>query len=332
VAVVQRFLPRPFPRTAIKLAVTAAIFAYLFSILDVREIPALVSRAKPHLLLLSFAVFVSRNIFGALRNKVLLAYKSFDFSLAALVRLYFIGFFFNLFLPTVVGGDIARGYYLYTYSGGKEETISSILVERALGILAMMFLSVVSIALAEAVGLNVVADRTIKVIFCLFGAGLVLSLLFFCERTERVLERALPERLTRKFRSPMNVVLHVIKYNKAPSVLLYAFVLSLLFQFLSIVSTYLISSALGSSMDFLYFLMLLPVIWLISMVPISINGLGLREGSFVFLFGAAGMQKETAMTISVIWLAQTILLGVMGGIAFLAEGTSLSAIRNHKAP
>ena len=327
----KEFFSNPAVRIFLKLLITLSILFYLFSKLDLHIILKLLTRSNLWILLLSFIIFSSRNIFGAFRNKVLLAFKKFDFSVFTLTKLYFIGFFFNLFLPTVVGGDIARGYYLYKYSGGKEEAISSILVERALGILALMFLSFFSVIFASLYGFNVITNNLMKFIFISFGAGFLISLLFFYKKTEQYFERILPSIILTKFKSPVNVIRNVIEYNKSPAVLLNAFILSIVFQFFSIISTYLISLAMGCTTSFLYFLILLPVVWLVSMIPITINGLGLREGSFVFLFSTTGMSKEMAMTISILWLAQTVLLGVLGGVIFLLEGSSISTIKNYNS-
>ena len=306
-------------KRALKFGVTCLIFLYLFSKLDTERIWVLLVQPVLWILMLSFLIFVTRNVFAALRNKILLDYNGLDVPLMTLIRFYFIGFFFNMFLPTVVGGDIARGYYLYRHSDGDETTVSTISVERAFGILAMMFLSLISVVTAMTTGANVIDNKTIQFVFVIFSAGILGSLLFFYEKTGLIIERCIPSSMITKFRRPIHVIRNIFSFRKTPKVLLYVFFLSLLFQFLSILSTYLISISLGETTPFIYFLILLPIIWLITMVPVSINGLGLREGAFVFLFSSAGMPRETAMAISLHWLAQTLILGLAGGVLFLFE-------------
>jgi len=326
---VKAFFRRPSVRTSGKALVTVFIFVYLFTRLDVYLIGRLISQSRIWLLLVTFALFASRVLLGAYRNKVLLAYKSFIFSVTTLTRFYYIGFFFNLFLPTVVGGDIARGYYLYRYSGGRKETISSILVERALGIVAMMLLSLFSVFLAVLLGLDVLRNDTIKIIVIAFGAGLVLAVLYFHEKTAQVFEKMLPAFIADRFASVVSVIRNVIEYNRAPRILGYVLLISIVFQLSAILCNYLIALAIGCTTPFLYFLMLLPVVWLISMIPVTINGLGLREGAFVYLFGTTGMAQEMAMTISLLWFAQTVGLSIIGGLVFLTEGSSMASIKNY---
>lgn len=307
-------------KTAVKLMVTILLFLYLFSQLNTERILVILVQPVRWILLLSFSIFVSRNIFAAFRNKILLGHNGLDFPLKTLIRFYFIGFFFNMFLPTVVGGDIARGYYLYKLSDGDETTVSAIIVERGFGILSMIFLSLISVVIAMAAGINVFDNKTITFIFIVFSAGFLFSLLFFYEKSGHFIESCIPSFIITKFNGPANVLRNIFSYGKAPKIMLYVFFLSLLFQFLSILSTYLISVSLGEATPFMYFMIMLPVIWLITMIPVSINGLGLREGAFVFLFSTAGMPKETAMAISLLWLAQTLVLGLAGGVLFLFEG------------
>ncbi len=103
-----------------------------------------------------------------------------------------------------------------------------------------------------------------------------------------------------------------------------------MFQLIGIISVYLIALSLGCLIKFIYFLILLPVIWVISMIPVSINGLVVREMSFVFLFGTTGMTEEMAMAICIFWLVQTFGLGFIGSVLFILEGGSLSKIKQYR--
>ena len=96
-----------------------------------------------------------------------------------------------------------------------------------------------------------------------------------------------------------------------------------------ILGTLLLGVAIGSPIILGYYFILLPIVWLVAMIPISINGLGLREGAFVVLFVSIGMSKEAAIAISVLFLAQAMLQGLIGGVLFLVhrkEGKTVSAL------
>ena len=101
------------------------------------------------------------------------------------------------------------------------------------------------------------------------------------------------------------------------------------FQSAGIFATYLLGVAIGCPVSLGYYFVLLPIVWLVAMIPISINGLGLREGAFVVLFVSIGMSKEAAIAISVLFLAQAMLQGLIGSVLFLVhrkEGKTVSAL------
>jgi len=82
---------------------------------------------------------------------------------------------------------------------------------------------------------------------------------------------------------------------------------------------YFIALSLEISIPILYFSFLLPVVWLATMLPVSISGLGVREGAFVYLFGLIGMDNQTAIAISAIWLALTYVLSIIGGVLLWSQ-------------
>ncbi len=302
-----------------KLAIPIAILAYLFSTLDVSIIKNYIFRADPTIFLVSFIILCGRNFVGAYRSRVLLRHKGLHYSLAPLARYYFIGNFFNLFLPAVIGRDIARGYYLYNTGSGKKGTISSIFVERFIGTAALVVLSLLSVILAMLLGFNVIENDVIKVIALIFCLSSVMFVLFFYEKTNRLFGSILDTLTLPKLKPAAAFIKDILNYNRSPVVLVNTFLSSMAFQLFGVVSTYLIAVSLNCTSPFIYFFILLPVIWLIGLLPVSINGFGVREGSFVLLFRTTGMAEEMAMTIGILWSVQTIGLGLIGGVLFLLE-------------
>ena len=271
-----------------------------------------------------------RNIVGGYRCSVLLKYNNLEYPLSSLTKYYFIGNFFNLFLPAVIGRDIARGYYLYTSSSGKKETISVIVVESFIGIAALMLLSLFSVLLAVFLGFDTFESDIIRIIVIAFGLCCILIVLFFNKKTDLFLKHLASLIPSSKFEPVIIFFREMIKYNKKPLTLWYVLLISVIFQLIGVISTFLIALSLGNTTEFIYFLIFLPVIWVVSMVPVSINGLGVREVTFVFLFGTTGMTEEMAMAICILWLVQTFGLGLIGSVLFILEGQSLSKIKQYR--
>jgi uncharacterized protein (TIRG00374 family) len=231
--------------------------------------------------------------------------------------------FFNFFLPTAVGGDIARGYYLYGSGANKKEAASSIITERVMGVFALICLSLFFMA----VDFDAIRDARVKAVTVVAGAVFIALAAFFYKKADAVLEKF--SFAGKRLRPLIRLIRDIRVYGETPHLLLRVFLVSVLFQILSIVSVYLISLSLGDGTRFVYFLILLPVIWLISMVPVSLNGLGLREGAFVLLFGAIGMPRETAMAISILFLLLLVAQGTIGSLFFLYERKDISNIRRY---
>ena len=110
-------------------------------------------------------------------------------------------------------------------------------------------------------------------------------------------------------------------YKGEPVVLLKAFGVSFIIQFMSITIFYLISKGLDMTVSIGYFFLFVPIAVTISMIPISLSGLGLREGAFVYLFTKVGATDAQALTVSLASFAVTVLLGLIGGIEYIRLGS-----------
>ncbi|HUT63452.1 MAG TPA: lysylphosphatidylglycerol synthase transmembrane domain-containing protein [Anaerolineae bacterium] len=317
-------------RTVIKLLIPFSILFYLFYTLDLTEIKTHILHINSWLFLFSFVLLCLKNILGAYRSSILLKYKKFYYSLLSLTKYYFIGNFFNLFLPEIIGRDFARGFYLYRTSSGKKETISSIVVERFIGTAALMLLSILSVVVASLIHIDILKSDTIRIIVSMFVFTFLFLILLFHEKTEQAIERLTSTVAGTGLKSILTFIHDMIEYYKAPMVLLYTFLISLVFQFSGVISTYLVALSLACTTKFIYFVVFLPIIWIAGMLPVSVNGLGVREGSFVFLFMTAGMEKEMAMAICILWFVQNIGLGVIGAVLFYLEGNSLSKLHQYR--
>lgn len=317
------FIKNPGVRFCVKTGVTVFLLYVIFSGVDWQAFRATIARTDIFLFAVSFLIMAGRNVFAAIRWKLLLASDGLVFPVFTLLRFYFIGYFFNFFLPTVIGGDIARGYYLYTRCRKKKETIGTILVERLLGITVMAVLAII----ATIVGFQVLQDPMVRLVVLIPSFFVVFLFIFFCIINARLLYK-LPEWMQNRISRIIRMVEHLRGY-KYPRVMIPAFAYTALLQGTGIVAVYLIGVSVHSHTGFYYYLVFLPVIWIITMIPVSINGLGLREGAFVFLFCSAGMERETAVFISVLYLFQVLLIGVTGSVFFLTDYKKIDLIRGY---
>jgi len=91
-----------------------------------------------------------------------------------------------------------------------------------------------------------------------------------------------------------------------------------LFQGIGVICTYLVGLSLGLEVSLEYYFLSVPIIWLVTMLPISINGIGVREGGFVLFFTAVGVSTADALLLSLLTFAQLLLIGLLGGVLFVS--------------
>lgn len=318
---------RRWPTTALKIAFPALILAVLLATQNLNLLWEHLRAVNPGFYAISFILLSFRLLFGGLRSRALLAYKGEKYPLWPLVRYYFIGNFFNLFMPILFGRDLARGYYLWQTSRRRPEALSTIVVERGIGTVALSVFTLAAVAFAFLAGIEIAGGEVTR--WVVWGSVAVLGLFgfFMVWRGVGPLRRLVPSRFGWLVQPVLRFLEHIASFNRAPGLMVVSLLYSLAFQFVGIVSTWLLGVALGTSQGFAYYLILLPVIWLLSLLPVSLNGLGVREGAFVLLFGSVGMGREQALAISLLWFSETVLLGLVGGFFFLGERSTFASVR-----
>lgn len=210
-----------------------------------------------------------------------------------LFSLCLVGGFFNHFMPGSVGGDAVKAYYLYKETGHGGSSLGSVFLDRYVGYLALLSIGLIAgmagYSELKTIGLHWVTPS----LFILFLSG---SLLFFGLR------------IGRRFKAIADFYDYFHDTLRDRQALGKAFLLSLMIQGLNILEVYLISLGLDQHPSFTALFVFIPLIFTVMMVPISISGLGLREGAFVVLFGLTGISAEASTAISFLWF-----LSVMAG-------------------
>lgn len=260
------------------------------------------------ILLLSFLlVFVS-----ALKWSLFLRELGNDTGIARLMRLYLLGYFVNLLVPSYVGGDIARTVAAGK-GGDKAKAFSATFLERYTGLVAMVVMALAGLPFSPAV------TPAIRMAVLLVGVGtLVASLVVFLGWSSRIARRiGAPERITavtERVEAGMKLGL------SRPSVLAKAAGLSLLFHFLTIVNTGAVGFAVGwIDIPWADLVVVVPLILLIGAIPVSPQGLGIQEGAFLFFLVAVGATDAQAISVGIVLRAKSYLLALIGGGLWLLE-------------
>jgi uncharacterized protein (TIRG00374 family) len=305
-------------RFAGKVIGTAALAAIVLSRIDLLQVKAVFRTADMWLLSLAFFLLLLRLPIIACRWLLLLQQWGYQLSAAYLTKVSFIAVFFALLLPGMSGMDLTRGLYLSRRSVLPKHAVGSVVCDRFAGIVSLVLLSIVPACyvLLERPTLWPVS-LTIGLLSLGVGTGLVALLRLTPQ--DVATGQAVNGWRAQLIGLAAGFLADVASYVANTPLVAKTLGLSMGIQILGILATYVIGVAVGADIAFGYYVLFLPLIWLLLLIPVSINGIGVREGGFVFFFGLIGMPAEVALTISLTVLGQEMLQGLLGGVVLLCD-------------
>jgi len=268
---------------ALKITVSGLLLTFVLQKVGLQNILSHLKKMDLRFFFLSSLIYLLTLVLASLRWGVLLKRSQ---SRKKLFSLYLIGSFFNHFMPGAVGGDAVKAYYLYKETGHGGSSLGSVFLDRYIGYCALLSIGLISGIAGyndlKALGLHWLTPS----LFMLFLSG---SLLFFGLR------------IGRRFSAIADFYDFFHDTLRDRRAIGKAFLLSLMIQTLTILEVYVISRGLGQHPSFTALFVFVPLIITVMAVPVSISGLGLREGAFVVLFGLTGISAEASTAISFLW-------------------------------
>jgi len=308
---VSDLLGRAARSTLVRLAITAAILAYLATRIDMGDAArAMAAISRPHLAAVLLLVAVDRAVM-ILRWVLLLRASGIAISAGDAARLFLVSSFVGSFLPAGIGADAARAYGLARESTTGSEALASVAVDRVLGVLSLVSMGLIGVLAWAPDAAN--ERRLWGADWPLLGAiavvGVACMAAFWADQWIRWVvpahrhDGAITRRVLRLSDA-------VSRYRNRRGVLAHVMAWSLVVQFLRVTQAYLLGLGLGLTVPFSYFLLFMPVGLLILLLPISISGFGLPQGVIVWLLRPAGVDDSTAFALSTL----IVLTGLAGNL------------------
>jgi len=298
---------KKFIGSIIRITVSFGFMALLFFLMrdKLGDILKILLNVDYLLLTVALILFSSGVIFISTRLKLFLAAQKIYVTMKETIGLTLIGYFFNNFLPTAVGGDVVKAYYASKKTSGKLDSFTSVFMDRFIGCLAIIsFALFASLLLGEELR-NQFIIWPMWILF--FAAILFLLALFNTKAISKIYSFKIFNWIEK-----IHVSLKSLKNKKR--LFSKAYLISLCGQFFAFLAVYIIIRALGDSVAFMKIVLIMPVVVIVSMLP-SINGLGVREGAFLLLFKPF-IGAERAVALSLIWLFMYIVIGIFGGLVY----------------
>lgn len=302
----------------VRLVVSAGLLWWLAASVDWREISVLLRQTTWSWLALVLCLQAGNRFLGAVKWRVLLRAKGFSHSFGDVLRVIWMSNFLGTMLPASVGGDSIRMWTMARRSDRPADAVSTVAVERLTGLMALALVAMLGACWSAARW----GDQTLLVGLSLPVAMILVMLaLLWTARGERLLSWILSH--FHRFpghRFLISVLSAVHMFRHDPRPVLQSTAVSCLVQLNRVATTYVLARALGIPLGFDHAMALVPPALLVTMLPISIGGLGVQEGAFVLLLSLVGISRSAAFGLSILNRLAVIVSNLPGAVMLMLEG------------
>ena len=298
----------------LKIGISLGLLVLLVWKIGWRETWETLRQADARYLMAAWGLYLFSMVLRAYRWQVLLQIQKLEVPLSRLTSLYFIGTFFNSVLPTGFGGDVVRMYELTKQSDQGTESVSTVLVDRLCGFVVLFIMASLALPFGYHLIPPLVSAMIVGItVLTLLGVWMALSDgVWSWLSAVPLVKRLIGMPKVQQFRFSLAAY-----RTRAISGALLA---SLAFNVLLMVFNYLIALALGIRISPWYFLIFIPINSFLLTLPVSLSGIGVREGGYVLLFGQAGVPSSLAFALSLCVYASAVATGLIGGLLYALQG------------
>jgi uncharacterized membrane protein YbhN (UPF0104 family) len=293
-----------------KIGVSVVLFAslFLFGKVDLSKSIDVALKANPWYLLAAVVLFLGSTFLNAHRWQLLASAVGLNQPLKKMVQFCFVGVFFNLFLPSTVGGDFSRCYYLSKGTGKYAHAFYSVLADRTIGIAVLFLFASVGILFGPGGG---GLPLQLKLPILLGTVGLFSVLPFLPALALRFLgaDNWISRQLNR---SPAAIYWH------DRGLMATAIGLSVVMQVVIVMCHVAVGMALGlTDIPLWYYFVFYPSVAVLGFITPSFNGIGIREWAYTYFLTLAGVDRAPALTYAIMWLGLTTMSSLVGGLVYL---------------
>lgn len=299
----------------LRVGISIAILVLLFRQVDRKSLFEIIKNANKPLLFFALFIFFFNYAFCFFRWYRLLKAVGIKLPLKRVVISFSGGIFFSLFLPSTIGGDLMRSIDLAAHTKKTKEVVATVLLDRLSGYVGLVVVVLISLLL----GYRLIDDKSVLLAIgiitaILAGVLLVLFNNFFYTKINKLLSSPNAGKI-RDLITGLHQEIHIFRNKKRAMVI--NLIISLLVQVTGPLTFYFIALAIGIKINLLYFFVLIPVIGAITLLPISIGGLGLRDASTIYFFAKAGVTKDLAFAMSLLNFSFILFYGALGGLIYV---------------
>jgi len=304
-----------FLRSGVKVLITLGLLAALAGNTDLDGVGRAAGNLGWQSMTASIALLLSLSVVQASRWHAILVAMGARIRYRAAWTMVLLGFFFSQLLPTSIGGDVARVWKLRQAGVPLARALNSVLIDRVTALIAAVIITLAGASLLFSLFPGVAVRYLVfGAIAAIAAALLALLLAARVAAVRQLLDRVPIARLTAVLKDVVDDAAAVLLDPRTLSVTL---ALSLFIHVAVSGTVWLIATDIGARVDFLDCVVLVPLVILVSMLPVSIAGWGMREGAMVVALGSVGVDRATALTTSVAFGIALAASGIPGGLMWL---------------
>ncbi len=298
----------------LRCSISIAFLIILFRKIDFKDTFKLLLTLNPIYSIYALVFFFIIYVLVLYRWKMLLDAQGVRLPFKRVVSSYAGGLFFSLFLPSTIGGDIARSVDLSIYAKSRSVIVASVLLDRLSGFVGLVVVAFVGLM----VGHRFIKEPSVYFTIFLMAAllGAMLLVIFNQGIYRRISRPSLHKNAWKERLKKLHAEIYF--FRSKPLVLYLNLFCSILIQVGASVVSYFLLRALNAKMYFFYPLIFNPVITVITTIPIAIGGLGLRDAASIFFYTKVGIAKDVALGQALLTFALIVLFGLIGGIVYVS--------------
>jgi len=319
-----------------RVIVTIAICVLIVRFIDWNTLSNTLQEAKGNWIAAFILIHVVDRLFMAYKWRLLLRESGVSVSGVNTIKAYYIGSFWSYFLPSSIGGDAIRASWLMKKRGGGGAIIlSSIVIERLLGSVASAIVALGSVGLLVVHFQSGLPGLSIGVGVFLIGSIMALTVVFN-ESAHDMFHKCLSylpfERISQGMQKMKDAI---FAFKRKPGILGRFLMLSIIEQGFAVIGMFAVAKALSIDLSMMWCVMGVPLISLVTKMPISVKGIGVYEGTSAFVFSFAGLPVSVSVLMALVDRVLSLLATLPGALwtVYGSEGdVSIHAIVEHPRP
>ncbi len=299
----------------LRVAFSLGLIALLYRKVDLHDLRDVFSHASLFWIACIFALQMANTGLNAFKWRQFLLADNIDIQWHSLFGKYLVAGFFSMFLPSNIGGDAYRVYAVAKKGSGAARSFASVLADRLTGFMAVVILGFVFCVIAR----KSLPNQLVLLIpgGAFVALGTAIAMLLEQSIARKMIDWPIFNRLPKLQKFGHDMLDSVLQYRRSPSLFFRALGISFVFQFNMIVCVFMLSRALHFAVPFHYFCMYVPVVTLFEALPISINGIGVRDALYVYFYGGAGLEKHEALSLAIAFVVTNFIYSLSGGLIFV---------------